>query len=503
MPLGFVCWRRERTLTQRRSSDSIRLQNALQYWGTVQQRKIALLAGLVVAVVLIITSLFAPFLGLGSQQNYLGYKLMGVIRLHQFVLGLMILVVVCVVRLGAWIGWGCLLLTTKRAACSIASMAARAISRRRAASLGLAWTINIAVVLIAIKLFDAFMVVGQTTLPGLDLDASQRSARTLELFPYEGWHMQAKTSAGDFHLGAMGFAVDFDLRSPPEKLANEYRIILIGGSGAQGWGASSTAKTMASVLERLLNEQNDGRHYRVINMAMGSSLTYQNFIALNRWAHPLKPDLILSYSGVNDYVVPLIHEEMRDAHYYFNELNSLAVAARASEMPPTLLWLRWLLPNLMSRTALGYGFKYALSPEYFLRRAKESYDYSYGKRYDDPNTFMDEVVTGNYVQTMQSIKRDFVNTPVLIVWQALHQSELQSHFDVVPGLRKDFYNRMYGTVRDRLSGPGWYISNFFDLNARQPSPEIFVHPSDQGQAILAEYVFRQVRCVVTGQSCVM
>ena len=73
----------------------------------------------------------------------------------------------------------------------------------------------------------------------------------------------------------MGFAIDFDLLNPPPKNANEFRIILIGGSGAQGWGASSTEHTMARLLEQRLNQAEDGRHYRVINMAMGSSMTHQ------------------------------------------------------------------------------------------------------------------------------------------------------------------------------------------------------------------------------------
>ncbi len=284
--------------------------------------------------------------------------------------------------------------------------------------------------------------------------------------------MQAEANAGEFRLGSMGFAIDFDIRSPPKRQANEYRIILIGGSGAQGWGASSTASTMAKVLERLLNDRRDGRIYRVINLAMGSSLTYQNFIALNRWAHPLRPDLILSYSGVNDYVVPLIHEEMRDAHYYFNELNSLAIAARASESPPQLSWLVWFLPNLMTKTTFGYGIKYALFPNYFLRRAQESYDRSYGRHYTDPNKFMDEVVTPSYIHAMQSIRRDFDGIPIFIVWQALHASEIKLHLNHEPSLRKDFYDRMYQQVSAQLSGPGWYLANFYAFNRKNPSPEI-------------------------------
>jgi hypothetical protein len=377
--------------------------------------------------------------------------------------------------------------------------------------------IYIAALLVGLKLFDLFAVgsslgTDRQTLPGLDLDAAQRTARTLELFPYEGWHMQANARvpcagcAGEFRLGSMGFAIDFDVLSPPEKQADEYRIILIGGSGAHGWGASSTETTMARLLEGLLNARHDGRTYRVINLAMGSSVTYQNFIALNRWAHPLKPDLILSYSGVNDYTVPLHHAEMRDAHYYFNQLNSLAMAARASEMPPRLSWLAWFLPNLMTKTTIGYGIKYALFPSYFLERAQQSYDRSYGKRYTDPNKFIDELVTPNYIHAMQSIRRDFDGVPILIIWQASHDSEFKFQLSwvgklgYVPKLREDFYDRMYQQVASRLSGPGWHVANFHAYNRKMPSPEITVHPTDKGQKLLAQYVLQKLDCVFAGTS---
>jgi len=37
---------------------------------------------------------------------------------------------------------------------------------------------------------------------------------------------------------------------------------------------------------------------------MGASHIYQNFIALNKWAHPLQPDAIISFSGHNELSIP-------------------------------------------------------------------------------------------------------------------------------------------------------------------------------------------------------
>lgn len=349
----------------------------------------------------------------------------------------------------------------------------------------------------ALKLFD--MQLGKTTdsLPGHDLEQSERTARTLELFPFEGWHMQAYSSTGDFRLGSMGFAVDFDLLNPPEKTDDEYRIILIGGSGAQGWGASSTEATMASILERLLNAKKDGRRYRVINLAMGSSITYQNFISLNRWGHELAPDIILSYSGINDYTVPIHHEGMLDAHYQFVRLNALAMAARGSEFPPQLVWLRDFLPNLMTKTTIGYGIKYALYPKYFEQRAHESYEASRGLTKRDPNLFLKKIVTPLYIHALRSIRRDFDQIPILVVWQALHQSELELHRKMVPELDANFYEKMFDQVSTELSDDGWYLENFNAFNMRDPHPGVAVHPNDEGQIILANFIFEKLSAVLS------
>jgi hypothetical protein len=366
---------------------------------------------------------------------------------------------------------------------------------RRTLSLLLLVGVNVGAALLALVLFDRYYQPGPLSLPGDDLTLGARTPFTLELFPYEGWHLQAWSRDGDFRLGQMGFAVDFDLLSPPAKRPDEYRIVLIGGSGAQGWGASSNEKSMARILERLLNERNDGRTYRVINMAMGSTLTYQNFIALNRWGHPLQPDLILSYSGINDYVVPLIHENMRDAHYYFNELNALALAARASEVPPRLGWLVKLLPNLMTRSTLGYATKYALSPGYFLDRARESLDQATGRRIADPNLFMSLVVTPEYIHALQSIRRDFDAIPMLVVLQAAHADEVATHLSSVPALKFAFYDQMYQRMATELQGPGWYLANFHSYNRRNPNPSVSVHSGDEGQELLARYVLGKLDCV--------
>ena len=48
--------------------------------------------------------------------------------------------------------------------------------------------------------------------------------------------------------GEYGFFIDFRLESPPPKHDNEIRIVLTGGSTAQGWGGRTNADMFYQLL---------------------------------------------------------------------------------------------------------------------------------------------------------------------------------------------------------------------------------------------------------------
>src|SRR5947209_964699 len=63
----------------------------------------------------------------------------------------------------------------------------------------------------------------------------QRSLYSMDVYPYTGFHIQSHFSApADLRSGDDGFFIDFPIKSPPPKTSDEYRIILTGGSAAQG-----------------------------------------------------------------------------------------------------------------------------------------------------------------------------------------------------------------------------------------------------------------------------
>ncbi|MBO6783698.1 MAG: hypothetical protein JJ899_10575, partial [Alphaproteobacteria bacterium] len=157
---------------------------------------------------------------------------------------------------------------------------------------------------LGLKIIDAF-IVGQggwfdpdSVVGGIDDNAIVFTA--FDSYPYSGSHTQADSQSGFVRSGDHGFFVDFDLDNPPPKPPRTARIAFIGGSGAVGYGADRNNRMMYRILEALYRqEQTCGPNTRLemINLAMGGSTTYQNFVMLNLWGHGLDLDGIVSFSG--------------------------------------------------------------------------------------------------------------------------------------------------------------------------------------------------------------
>jgi hypothetical protein len=354
-----------------------------------------------------------------------------------------------------------------------------------------------------LKLVDSRVRLGSLDELGTTSAPAERTVNTVELFPFDGMHVQANfhhrgpmpwndyTPDADFDIrtGDKGYFVDFPLENPPPKAANEFRIVLVGGSGAQGWGATRNENMFYRLLEYELNQRlaSRGVRVRVVNLAMGTSFTYQNFIALNQWGHALEPDLILAYTGRNDFFVPLYHEGWTDRFLYSWDLGAFAIASRGSEVPPGMQWLFDLMPNMMRRTSFGLGLKIAFGWEHFKKRSVDSYEEARGMRIPTGQQVVDEMATPLLIHALKSIKRDFEGVPILLAWQAvskeigvLHHNQILSS----PG----FYDRMYERCRSELGGylnDRWYFFNVNRVGEEQPQLGLETHLSDNTHQVVS------------------
>jgi hypothetical protein len=112
--------------------------------------------------------------------------------------------------------------------------------------------LTIGALLLGLKLFDVYLQYHRHAAYA-DEDADEPTMRTMEYYPFTGGQIQAykreqgKLAWSDFYddfdvaSGEYGFFIAFRLETPPPKEDNEIRIVLTGGSAAQGWGGRTNA----------------------------------------------------------------------------------------------------------------------------------------------------------------------------------------------------------------------------------------------------------------------
>jgi hypothetical protein len=229
----------------------------------------------------------------------------------------------------------------------------------------------LAVMAVLLSVYDK--TIARQALGFEDLWLDKPSMRTFDFYPYSGNHIQPhyhqvgpdtwNNQDFDVRSGDHGFFVDFPLDTPPPKQANEFRLILIGGSAAQGWGGRTNEDMFYRQLEQRVNktlaEQKRVTRLRIINLAMAAAVSYQNFIALNLWGHNLEPDAILSFSGANEFVV---YGGYRSNLYFQGQFyGGFERSQRFAESPRWQKFLARYYPGLFSLFGVRSGHQELLS----------------------------------------------------------------------------------------------------------------------------------------------
>ena len=317
-----------------------------------------------------------------------------------------------------------------------------------------------------------------------DLETDRPTMRTGEFYPYTGLHMQPNTrergnevlwdrtylDAYDVRSGDHGFWIDFPMNKPPPKKANEIRIILTGGSGAQGWGARSNEDMFYKLLSKKLT--NPSCTVEVINLAMGASVTYQNFVALNLWAHALAPDLIVSFSGHNELVVPQVTRS--EAYMHASNAGAIQYVLSYAKSPAWLKWLGEYFPGLVKRTGIGQWIRFLYFSKYQSEWERKHEAFPVGTPSAE---ILEKLAIPMYVHALESIARDFPGVLVIAVFQPLASMPAE-------------YRKMIREVESTTKGV-----TFFDLasvwernNFYRGSLVDSVHLSNMGHQLVADYL---------------
>tara|TARA_R110002072_G_scaffold51608_6_gene138399 strand:+ start:4660 stop:6021 length:1362 start_codon:yes stop_codon:yes gene_type:complete len=256
--------------------------------------------------------------------------------------------------------------------------------------------------------------------------------------------------------GDHGYFVEVDLDVPPPKKANEFRVLFIGGTAAQGWGATRPENVIAAKLASMLQSRLQGRFVRVINLAMFDHTALQNARGLNRWGNGLEPDLLVAFSGAEDLLVS--QETRSDAWRQHVTMNTESFLSRPGEDPTWLRSLAWAFPGIVLQSEHGRTLRrlavdrfVTLGHERYLSRRRHTQDlYSHLEAYErmlrdktaarGPDTFrgpevfralprpeykqgvpsvFSEVSVPVFLHAFKSMKRDLLEIPILLVYQPI------------------------------------------------------------------------------------
>jgi len=268
-----------------------------------------------------------------------------------------------------------------------------------------------------------------------------------------------------------GFYTELPVDDFPDKQEHEFRIILIGGSGAQGNGARTNGDMFYSLLQSHLNEAFGGDVLiRVVNLAMPGQHVVTNLFDLRAYAHPLQPDLILAYNGVNDTVQVMAGG--------FMNAGRIAGLENANTSYPW--YLEWLV-DLFPRTMLKYGIGPRLRDLFGEDRTSVTLTYSVPEilgtgirrplgpsgKGEAARQFFYSYLVDNAVAAFKAIKREFCGLPIVVVRQisteeTARNKRAEATYELTGMLPKPFYAEWWSALQLGLSGyvnDSWY---FFD-----------------------------------------
>jgi hypothetical protein len=167
---------------------------------------------------------------------------------------------------------------------------------------------------------------------------------------------------------------EFIVGRPYKKAANEKVVLFTGGSAAWGVGATATDRTVAGRMEYYLNTLQSDQRYTVINLAMGSWIAFQQFIALQYWGGQFDPDWVVSMDGFNDAGVGCNYSQGPGNPMYFATMRSYIDGYLMSSLHP--VFYRGWLENELIKHSKAYriitGKQYVPDDQMFDQSSQEA-----------------------------------------------------------------------------------------------------------------------------------
>lgn len=148
---------------------------------------------------------------------------------------------------------------------------------------------------------------------------------------------------------------------PPPRQENEFRVVIVGGSAAIGWGVAEKC-TLTERLREALEKRLPGRNVRVFNIGSGAWKSFQELISIQRYALTLQPDAVIAFNFFND--IQQSYDMQPERSYYTGVIDHAFSLYKARENTTlrdfaesfaSVRWLRSYVASLRVQVGLGGG----------------------------------------------------------------------------------------------------------------------------------------------------
>jgi lysophospholipase L1-like esterase len=302
--------------------------------------------------------------------------------------------------------------------------------------------------------------------------------------PYILWRTLPNLVSESYKTNSLGLR---GLEYVKKKDDGVFRIIILGGSAAWGWGASSNYSTIEGYLEYDLNTLQKNKKVEVLNFAECGYTSSQEII-LWREISEYNPDLVIHYTGYNDILVGMMNLEPGWNYPNIQE-GVLSEGLFTTFFKGLKLRLKIISREIFTdikSLGLYASIKYRIDSIFDIK--------------ENVNTFSDgnkitEIFSGNMLFSTKIAKS--LNVNVLIVLQpslfiegkplgTWEIRQLKDHETVHPGWA-DYYRVTHGLVKQKMRDEriDFIDGDNFVKNVDKDIYLDTVHYSDEGYEIVA------------------
>ncbi len=280
------------------------------------------------------------------------------------------------------------------------------------------------------------------------------------------------------------FFFEFDGKKvTAQKAQNEFRIFILGGSVAQGYGASTLDKKYYKILEKKLNDNKPEPIKKKFNVVSAGRLGYvsgQELALLINGVLDFKPDMTIHLNGANDVITVSQYNESPGFPFYFQSLKKALEASKLEKELDQTLGESVFLTDLKNMLKKYKTSSIDLTTKNIVRHYKR-----------------------NMLASAQILKANGVDAyfflQPLLQFKSKKSSEENKFIKTSRTQAVKMWGSTYPLMGNSLketsesTGVKWKdLRNAFDAEEKTVFTDS-VHLTDLGQALLAEIIFQEIK----------